>query len=62
MQILEEPERLHEAASPETIVVVQWFCRRCWALGARYEVAVSGNSFKPAAAKLASQVRLVPRC
>lgn len=56
-QILDEPERLHEQPSAETIVVVQWFCRRCWSLGVRYEFALcNADSFVDGMDRLAEQV------
>lgn len=50
-QVLEEPENL---AARELVIVVQWWCRKCWALANKYEL--TAEKFQDLTEKLAEQV------
>jgi hypothetical protein len=57
LQVLDEPEHVHTQQYNETVVVVQWWCRRCFALGERYEFACrTVDSAQTTLDKLADQV------
>lgn len=50
-QVLEEPETL---SAHELVIVVQWWCRKCWALASKYEL--TAEKFQDFTEKLAEQV------